>query len=398
MNVVTSVKIYAITKDQDETKMILQGSKSGLNFLQGQYRPVDPSSIFAATRIFIKKLYSVEDASTWYSVLFKKWLPKFTEAELIRHDNGDFSFVIDITSELIQVQNSKLKCISLQELQANYGVLYQEYSDIIQDIAETHQFYELSERAKNHFAIFNCEPSPSFQHFYEALYQGHYKNKGEVWKTYQIPSNEFPDEEELSKLKGIVISGSEWSVYNSTVEAVPVFLERLRNLVHHYPQIKIVGICFGCQSLAQALGGKVGKMQLGPKSMLMNREKIRFVNEFKEKFVKDIKLSEVTPDLDGMTMVECHGDNVEVLPEGATLYGTSEATPIEVWGFNDNVLAFQGHPEFNAAIMLDKILPEEAFRLENYEEVFSETQQSLLSGAVDTKIMSNLIINFMKAY
>jgi GMP synthase-like glutamine amidotransferase len=398
MNTVTTVKIYAITQDQNETQIILQGSKSGPNFLQGQYRPVDPSSIFAATRIFIKKLYSVEDASTWYSVLFKKWLPKFTEAELVRLDNGDISFVIDVTSEIIQIQNSKLKCVSLSDLQTYYGALYQEYSNVIQDIAETHQFYELSERAKNHFAIFNCEPNQSFLDFYEALYQGHYKNKGEVWKTYKIPAMEFPDEAELSKLKGIVISGSEWSVYDSSLGAVPVFLERLRNLVHQYPQIKIVGICFGCQSLAQALGGQVGRMQLGQKAMLMNREKIRFVNEFKEKFVKDVKLPEVTPELDGMTIVECHGDNIEALPEGATLYGTSDATPVEVWGFNDNVLAFQGHPEFNAAIMLDKILPEEAFRLENYEGVFSESQQSLLSGAIDTKLMSGLIINFMKAY
>jgi len=137
-------------------------------------------------------------------------------------------------------------------------------------------------------------------------------------------------------------------------------------------------------------------MKLNNKPMLMNREKINFMNNFNEKYIKNLKIPEVSSDLDNMYIVECHGDNVEVLPNGAILYGTSDATPVEVWGMGDNILAFQGHPEFNASIMLDKIIPQESHNIMNYMEVFEESRTSLLSGHVDTNLMAMLCQNFLK--
>jgi len=394
-----TVKIYAVIKSQiEEDKIILSTSKKGLNFIQGKYKAIDPSSIFAATRIFLKKLFIEEkNSSDWHTPLFQHWLPKFTNCELVRHDNGNYSFMIEIPEGLINSQNPKLQFIGLPELQSKHTLLYTEYQYLVQDILETYQFYETSERAKNHFAIFNCEPDPGFVNFYEALYQGHLKNKGEIWRTYKIPLLEFPTEEELQKFKGIVISGSEWSVYDPSFEAIPIFLERLRNLVEYYPHIKIVGICFGSQSLAQTLGGRVGKMKLDNKPMLMNREKISFLNEFGDRFVKKLKVTEYTEiEIDYMHIVECHGDNVEVLPDGAILYGTSNATPVEIWGIEERILAFQGHPEFNAAIMIEKIIPEEKENIVNYDDVFEESKTSLLSGGIDTKLMAILCESFLK--
>jgi len=397
MSSFSTIKIYAIIKTQNEDKIILQNSKAGLNIIQGKFRSVDPSPIFTATRIFVKKLYTKEDANDWHSEIFQHWLPQFTHCELIRHDNGDYSFIIEILSEFIQIQNDKLQAINLSDLEHDNLQLHQEYTSLAKDVAETYKYYEMTERAKNHFAIFNCEANENFTNFYEALYQGLFKNKGEIWKTYKIGNMEFPTEEELKKVKGVVISGSEWSVYNTSIEAIPVFLGRLRNLIHYHPSIKIIGICFGCQSLAQTLGGKVSKMKLENKPMLMNREKLNFMNNFNEKYIKSLKLPEVSSDLDSMYIVECHGDNVEVLPNGAILYCTSDSTPVEVWGMGDNILAFQGHPEFNAAIMLDKILPEEEHNIMNYLEVLEESKNSLLGGHVDTNLMAMLCQNFLKA-
>ena len=46
---------------------------------------------------------------------------------------------------------------------------------------------------------------------------------------------------------------------------------------------------------------------------------------------------------------------VLVLPEGAVLLGTSPTAPFEVWSYGSNILALQGHCEFDCATALAKI-------------------------------------------
>jgi len=392
------VTIYAITKEQYEDKILLKSSKSGLTFIQGKYKAIDSSSIFAATRIFLKKLFNSQDATDWNSPLFQIWLVRFTQCELVRHQDGNYSFLIEIPDELETLQNNRLQLINISDFKSNYSLLNSKYENLKREIAEVEHFYATTDRIKNHYAIFNCEVNPQWANFYEALYQGHFKNKGEIWRTYHIGQMEFPSEEELRRIKGIVISGSEWSVYDPSLEAVPIFLERLKKLVRYHSDIKIIGICFGCQSLATAFGGRVGKMKLENKPMLMNREKITFMNGFNDQFVRKLKQPHIPQNLEYMYIVECHGDNVEVLPDGATLYGTSESTPVEVFGIGNNILAFQGHPEFNAAMMMDKVLPEERDELENYEHLYEESKKSFAAGGLDTYLMSSICETFLKEH
>jgi len=394
-----AVKIYAVVRDQNEEKMLLKNSKGGLSFLQGKFKTYDPSSIFAATRILLKKLYNSSEEQSWDSELFQYWLVKFTEAHLVKQDNGGYSFIIEIPGHLLQYENNKLQLISASDLQSNYSKLHQEYNAITKDVQEVLQFYATTERAKNHYAILNCEADPAWSNYYEALYIGYLKNKGETWTTYKVYENEFPSEEELIKIKGVVIGGSEWSVYDTTIAAIPIFLEKLRNLVRHHPDIKIVGVCFGCQSLATIFGGRVEKMKLENKPMLMNREKLNLLNGFAEKYANKLKLQQFNvKNLESLYIVECHGDNVVALPEGATLYATSERTPVEVFGMGDNILAFQGHPEFNASIMLDKVFPDMREEIPNYDEVFEDSRKSLLGGGYDQNLMASIMENFLKEH
>ena len=46
---------------------------------------------------------------------------------------------------------------------------------------------------------------------------------------------------------------------------------------------------------------------------------------------------------------------VLALPKGAVLLGTSLTAPFEVWSFGPNILALQGHCEFDCATALKKI-------------------------------------------
>lgn len=80
------------------------------------------------------------------------------------------------------------------------------------------------------------------------------------WQFYFGYNHELPSEEDLKTLKAIIFPGSGHSVYDETVTWVPALKEFIRRVINEYPQIRIIGGCFGEQVTAQAMGGRVEKM------------------------------------------------------------------------------------------------------------------------------------------
>ncbi|MNG13232.1 amidotransferase [compost metagenome] len=54
----------------------------------------------------------------------------------------------------------------------------------------------------------------------------------------------------------------------------------------------------------------------------------------------------MTPALEQLTLLISHQDQVTALPEKATLLASSPFCPIAAYCIDDQVLCFQGHPEF----------------------------------------------------
>jgi hypothetical protein len=54
----------------------------------------------------------------------------------------------------------------------------------------------------------------------------------------------------------------------------------------------------------------------------------------------------MTPAMDTLTLLISHQDQVTALPENATVIASSEFCPFAAYHINDQVLCFQGHPEF----------------------------------------------------
>lgn len=95
----------------------------------------------------------------------------------------------------------------------------------------------------------------------------------------------------------------------------------------------IIGICFGHQILAQALGGKVERAESGW-SLGPHRYSIHQPPAWIEEAPESICLNAV------------HQDQVTAAPEGATVIASSPFCRNAILAYGDHALTFQAHPEF----------------------------------------------------
>lgn len=143
---------------------------------------------------------------------------------------------------------------------------------------------------------------------------------------------------------------------------------------------KFVGICFGHQVLAQALGGSVQKSEkgwgLGAKTHAINHTK---------------------PWMDGrphqMTLYFAHQDQVQRLPPEAELLGGSEFCPIGLYVIADQVLGVQGHPEFKESQMRDVLHQR---RLHGFTAAADAAEASLQTKPIDGDRVGRWIVKFLE--
>ncbi len=152
---------------------------------------------------------------------------------------------------------------------------------------------------------------------------------------YNVELGEYPSD--IDECDGYVITGSKKSVYDDEtwIYALSEFVVKL-----HKHKKKTVGICFGHQMVAQALGGKTEPADVGW-GVGIHQYKI-LANES----YMDAKTS-------SFGLIVSHKDQVTELPEGAELLATSEFCPNAMFRVDEHILTFQGHPEFSKAYSKD---------------------------------------------
>jgi GMP synthase (glutamine-hydrolysing) len=132
-------------------------------------------------------------------------------------------------------------------------------------------------------------------------------------------------------LKGVILSGSHASVYEVDDRAPDAVFEL---------GIPVLGICYGMQTMAQQLGGKVEAGQTREFGYAEVRARGHTA------LLKDIA-DFTTPEGHGMLKVwMSHGDKVTELPSGFKLMASTDSCPIA--GFADETRHFYGvqfHPE-----------------------------------------------------
>ncbi|MDQ6697576.1 MAG: hypothetical protein M3Z46_08980 [Actinomycetota bacterium] len=100
---------------------------------------------------------------------------------------------------------------------------------------------------------------------------------------------------------------------------------------------RFVGICFGHQLLARALGGRVER---APNGWGVGAQRYDVVNRFRW----------MDPPADQVVLVASHEDQVTLLPEGACLVARSEHCPNAMFAVGERAIGIQAHPELSAEI------------------------------------------------
>lgn len=156
-----------------------------------------------------------------------------------------------------------------------------------------------------------------YEHMFHRLLGGH----GFEFQTWNVVDNDLPEGPEAAD--GWLITGSKHGVYEDHPWLPP--LEALIRAIRDNGK-PLVGICFGHQVIAQALGGTVVKH---PGGWIVGRQDY---------------------DFDGQTLSlnAWHQDQVIVLPPGARVLGTNPTCAYAALAYGDRILTYQAHPEFTA--------------------------------------------------
>lgn len=143
----------------------------------------------------------------------------------------------------------------------------------------------------------------------------------------------------------------------------------------------LLGICYGHQLLAHALGGRVDRNPNG-----------REIGSVEVGLTASARGAALLQDLPArLTVQVSHVESVLELPVDATLYGASEADPHQIFSLGDRVWGVQFHPEFDAEIVRLYI---EARRQLLVEE--SLDPEALLEDAQDSPHGAGILRRFME--
>ncbi len=146
--------------------------------------------------------------------------------------------------------------------------------------------------------------------------------------VYDVEAGEYPYD--IDEVDAYLITGSKSSVYDDKPWIPPLiaFVQEL-----HRRGKKTVGICFGHQLIAEALGGKTEKSSKG---WGVGLHAYHF---------SDLPEWHDGRDPDFAILVS-HQDQVVANAEGARVLASSDFCENAVCQIGDTMLTFQGHPEF----------------------------------------------------
>jgi GMP synthase-like glutamine amidotransferase len=193
------------------------------------------------------------------------------------------------------------------------------------------------------------------------------------FQRYQVTASRYP--EHIDDCDAYLITGSKSGIYDNKPWIKPL-QDYVVTLAGR--QKKLIGICFGHQLIAQALGGQAQKSDKGwgvglaTSTVYVSKP---WMDPVKERFA----------------LITSHQDQVTRLPPQAELIAGDDFCAYASYQIGGHILTFQGHPEFTQAYARQ--------RLHDRREIIGEQryQQGMasLNRDADHPLIAKWIINFV---
>ena len=184
--------------------------------------------------------------------------------------------------------------------------------------------------------------------------------------------DELPQPDEFD---AYLITGGKYSVFEQLdwQERLFDFLRRA-----HKQSIAVIGICYGHQAVAHALGGKVER----------TTTKGWGVGIMPVDIVRSTGWADPTEDV---MLHAMHQDQVTQLPEGAELFLRSDFCPLSGSTMGKHILCIQQHPDFTAALSADLIN-------KRIDRIGEQVQPALdsLCGQDDSSVSVHWMVGFLR--
>jgi GMP synthase (glutamine-hydrolysing) len=198
--------------------------------------------------------------------------------------------------------------------------------------------------------------------FMARMLDGH----GFEFEAYAVVDQEFPTGPEAAD--GWLITGSKHGAYEDH-PWIPPLEDLIRDIAAS--NRPLVGICFGHQIIAQALGGKVIKHPGG------------------------WRVGATRYDIEGqpLTLNAWHQDQVVEAPAGAEIVGHADGCEIAAMRLGERIFTVQPHPEYEAAI-IDALIEHRAKGV--VPEPLRERARDMLDTPTDNTAMAARIADIFK--
>ncbi|MFM2365606.1 MAG: hypothetical protein RIR95_213 [Pseudomonadota bacterium] len=207
------------------------------------------------------------------------------------------------------------------------------------------------------------EESGDYPEMFSRLLDGN----GFSFKTFKVVEGDFP--KSVHDCQGWLITGSRHGVYEDHPWIPPLEQFIRDSFAAHVP---MVGVCFGHQIIAQAMGGKV------------------------ERYAGGWAIGATDYDFDGtqLTLNAWHRDQVVTAPSGAKVVASNDFCANAALLYDDRAFTVQAHPEFRPEFV-DGLMKTRGKGLVPDEVMAAAAQR--LQDPIQDRTMAAQIAAFFKA-